>query len=120
MMTDMWDNHDVKSNTSLTLNKEYETMQQSVDGNNNSLRTKISTLTTDQGGILDAASAGLLLVPQFIEVLATPFTALASAVNSIASAFSPWLPGWMITLIRLLIFSSIGFGILSLALGVRS
>lgn len=120
-MTDAWSNHDVQTDNNLTLTQDYERMQQAVDGNNNSLRTKVETLSTDQGGVIDAASAGLLLVPQFVtDVLAVPFTALAGAVNSIASAFSPWLPGWMVTLVRMIIFSTIGFAILSLALGVKS
>lgn len=120
VMTELWSNHNVQKDSSLTLNKDYNRMQNAIDGNNNSLRSKVTTLTTDQGGVLDAASAGLLLVPQFISILTVPFTALGSAVGSIGAAFSGFLPGWATTLIELLIYATIGFAIYSIALGVRS
>jgi len=120
VMQDLWDNHNVQSDTSVSLNKDYERMQKAVDGNNNSLRSKITTLTTDEGGVLDAASAGLLLVPQFIQILTVPFTALGSAVSTIGAAFSGILPGWAVTMVEIMIYAVIGFAIYSIALGVKS
>lgn len=120
VMTDLWSNHNVQKDSSLTLNQDYEKMQNAIDGNNNSLRAKITKLSTDEGGIVDAASAGLLLVPQFISILTVPFTALGSAVGAIGSAFSAFLPGWAVTLVEMLIYATIGFAIYSIALGVRS
>lgn len=119
-MNDLWSNHDVNSETSLTVREDYDKLQQSVNSNNNSLRSKISTLSTDSGGILDAASAGLLLVPQFISVLTQPITLLVSTLGSINSAFAVFLPGWAATMIELLIVSTIGYAIFSIASGVRS
>lgn len=119
-MNDLWSEHSVQSNTSITVRENYNTLQSSVNGNNNSLRSKISTLSTDSGGILDAASAGLLLVPQFISVLTQPITLLVSTLSSINSAFAVFLPEWAATMIELLIVSTIGYAIFSIALGVRS
>jgi len=120
LMNDLWSNHDVQSDTSLTVREDYETLQKSVNGNNNSLRSKIETLSTDSGGILDAASAGLLLVPQFISVLTQPISLLVSTLGSINSAFAVFLPGWAATMIELIIVATIGYAIFSIALGVRS
>jgi len=119
-MNDLWTNHDVQSNTSLTVREDYKELQGAVSSNNNSLRSKITTLGSDKGGILDAASAGLLLVPQFITVITKPITLLVSTLGSIHSAFSVFLPGWAATMIELVIISTIAYAIFSIATGVRS
>lgn len=120
VMGDLWSSHDVQSNTSLTIRDDYQQIQNDLSSENNSIRSKIERLDVRQSGVLDAASAGILLVPQLIGVLISPITSLLGALTSVTSTFTVFLPGWAATLVELIIISTVVFAILWLLLGVRT
>lgn len=119
-MADMWSNHDVQSDTSVTVEKEYSNIEQKVRGGNQSIYNTVRTLSTDQGGVLDAASAGLLLVPRTASTLLSPVTANINILSTTAQAFPTFIPAPVVTLLQLLLIAAASFGVLSLALGVKA
>jgi hypothetical protein len=84
------------------------------------LDQRISTVTSDQGSIVDTASAGILIVPDTLSLLTQPIGIATSTLNSVTAAFPTLIPGWLATMLRLVLVAAIGFGIFRVLLGVSS
>lgn len=112
----LFEKQGVQDQTAINIDREYDQLQNSVQGSNNSLQSKIAVLQTPDSGLFDQASAGLLLVPQFVDVLTAPMEILSSALDGIASTY-PFIPSSVVTFLKILIVASIGFAVFSLAIG---
>lgn len=119
-ITDFWDNHGVESETSIEVQSEYDQLNQEIQGENNSIRSKVQSIQSPESGLFDKATAGLLLVPKFASVMLAPIGILLTVLQNIHVAFSNVLPGPFVTMIELLIVSRIAYGVFSIAAGVRS
>lgn len=115
-MSDGYSNHNVSDNTSVKITDGYDQLQNDVRGNN-SLRSKIETLGSSQGGILDAASAGILIVPQFLSVLIKPVGIMVGTIHATALEFAFFIPDWLVIFVELITVTSVSFAVLSLVLG---
>lgn len=115
-MSDGYSNHNVSDNTSVQVSQQYDNLQDDIRGNN-SLRSKIETLGSSQGGILDAASAGILIVPQFLSVLIQPVGILANTIHNSAIEFAFFVPDWIVIFAELITVVGVSFAVLSLVLG---
>jgi len=107
-------NVDQTQGQNLTLDKQYEDIQDTT----RSLDQRISTVTSDQGSIVDTASAGILIVPDTLSLLVKPIGIATSTLDSITAAFPTLIPGWLATTMRLIIIAAVLFGVFRILLGV--
>lgn len=114
----LFEKQDVQDASSVGIQEDYNQLQNKIKGGNNSLQSKLNEISRPDSGALEKASAGLLLVPQFLDVLTTPFKILSSAVDGIAQSYA-FIPAGFVTVLEILIIVSVGFAVLGLAIGQR-
>jgi len=115
-MGSAFEKHNVEQTQNLTVDKQYDNLQDQTK----QLDQRISTVTSDQGSIVDTASAGILIVPDTLSLLTQPIGIATSTLNSVTAAFPTLIPGWLATMLRLVLIAAIGFGIFRVLLGVSS
>lgn len=117
--TSLFEDQQVQDNTSLAVENEYDDLQNTIKGSNNSIQSKLSKLQEPESGVIDSAAAGLLLVPEFINVLTAPMSILSSALDGIALQFS-FVPQSFVTFLKIMIVAGIGFAVFSIAIGKQA
>jgi hypothetical protein len=113
-MGSTFDKHNVQQEQDLTVDKQYDKIQ----NNTRQLDQRLETVTSDQGSVVDTASAGILIVPDTLSLLVQPIGIATQTLGSISSAFPALIPSWLQTMLQLTIIAAIGFGIFRVLLGV--
>lgn len=80
-MGSAFEKHNVEQTQNLTVDKQYDNLQDQT----RQLDQRISTVTSDQGSIVDTASAGILIVPDTLSLLTQPIGIATSTLNSVRS-----------------------------------
>lgn len=113
-MGDLFDKHNVQGEQKVAVQGEYQDLQNQT----RDIDQNLQELTSDQGSLLDTASAGILIVPRTIGLLLQPLQIATATVGGVSSAFPALIPDWFATMMTLLLLAGVGFGIFRILLGV--
>jgi hypothetical protein len=113
-MGSTFEKHNVQDEQELTVDKQYNQIQNQTD----KLDQRLETLTSDQGNQIDTATAGILIVPDTLSLLVQPISIATDTIGSISAAFPELVPGWLQTMLQLVTLAAIAFGIFRVLIGV--
>ena len=123
--TSLYDNHNVESQTTVSVDQEFEQAQRNLgvgefQNNSESLYYKIANPKERTGiGVVDQAVAGILVVPRFIDVMLSPINILSSFIDGMQAQYS-WIPGFIFIAVEGSLYILLGFAVLSVYLGIKS
>jgi len=115
-MGSAFDRHNVEQTQNLTVDKNYQNLQDQTE----KLDQRIRTVTGDEGGLFETASAGILIVPDTFRLLTQPIGIASKTLGSVSEAYPNLLPNWLVSMLELVVIGAIGFGIFRVLLGVSS
>lgn len=115
-MGSVFDKHNVEKSQDVSIDKEYDDLQ----GKTRAVDEKLETVTSDQGNLLETASAGILIVPDTLNLLLEPVSIATSTIGEISNAFPTLIPDWLSTMLTLIIIAAVGFGVLRILIGVTT
>jgi len=107
------DEQGVDNNQSLPIDKEYKSIQGTID----SLRSDVREVSSPDSGVLDSAVAGLYLVPNFLDLILSPITLLSAAIDTIAAQYI-FVPAFLATMIKLVIITGVSWSAFRLLIGL--
>lgn len=113
-MNDLFSSHDVESNTSVEIEQEYTELSDKVD------RAAANQEQLTQGDNIVERSAGLYVVPRFIDILTTPLGIVDSTLDSISASYPSLVPGWVTGLLKTIIYGTLFFGMIGMMLRYRT
>jgi len=115
-MGSAFEQHNVDQSQNLTVDKNYENLQNQTS----QVDQRITTITSGSTNPLETASAGILIVPDTLSLLAQPIGIATSTLQSVAGAYPSLIPGWLATMLQFVIVGAIAFGIFRVLLGLNS
>lgn len=123
-LTSLYTNHNVQDQTSLQITQEYDELQKDIgvgqyQNESGSLYSIIKGREFNSGNLVQDVVAGLLVVPKFIDILLTPIDIVDSTLNGLQQEFS-YLPSWIFLTLKILIYSTLLYGVFGLIIGMRA
>jgi hypothetical protein len=113
-VNDLMSSHSVQSNTTVNIEDEYDTLSNDID------RAAADQEKFTSGDSIVERAAGLYVVPRVIDILTAPVSIVDSTLDSISAAYPALVPGWVVGLLKTLIYGSLFFAIIGMMLRYRT